>query len=124
MNVNDIVALAHAGYTSEQITKFYNLATQQSNGTVQVQNYTQPPMSAQVQVSPMIQNPTSFSQQAADPNAQLVSQIVQGIQQSNLVRDRQPEPETTDQILAQVINPPGEHVMSGTELDAILKGGK
>ena len=83
MNINDVVALARAGFTSAQIAAMAN---------------------AQPQIQPQIQ-----PQNGSDPIAALMAQmgiLTNAVQGMNINNAAQPAPETADQILASIINPP------------------
>ena len=76
MTKNDILALARAGFTAQQI-------------------------SALAQMQPVQQ-----MQPIGDPFTQQLAQLTQAIQANGILSAQQPEPETADDVLASIINPP------------------
>ena len=82
MELKDIIDLAHAGFTAQQIAV---LAQQPAQQTAQ-----QP-----------AQQPAQL-----DPIMQQLQQISGMIQHNNINSFHQPQPESVDSILASIINPP------------------
>lgn len=94
--MNDVIALAKAGYTAEQINKMYAVST--------------PEAPAQPAQQPT--GPTAFTE---IPNVapervpsfdELYKGIAQALRNDNLVTSKQPKEETAEEILASIINPP------------------
>lgn len=88
---NDILTLARAGFTATQISALNSIQTQ-----VQVQPAVQP---MQTQVQPAVQ-------QASDQYGDTLNQILSAIQTNAINQTTQPKVQTTDDILAEIINPP------------------
>ena len=78
MTQNDILTLARAGFTAQQISAL-----------------------AQMQMQPVQQ-----MQPMGDPFAQQLAQLTQAIQANGILSAQQPKPETVDDVLASIINPP------------------
>ena len=76
MTQNDILTLARAGFTAQQI-------------------------SALAQMQPVQQ-----MQPIGDPFAQQLAQLTQAIQANGILSAQQPKLETADDVLASIINPP------------------
>ena len=76
MTQNDILTLARAGFTAQQI-------------------------SALAQMQPVQQ-----MQPTGDPFAQQLAQLTKAIQANGILSAQQPKPETADDVLASIINPP------------------
>ena len=128
MNIEDVIALSKAGFTSDQIMQMAQ-APQQVTQTMQtmqqptapqqliqpiqqptVQPMVQQPMAQQPMVQqPMVQQPTQ-EPPAKDPFQQLFEQmtgIKQAIQTNNIQNSQitGAAPQTTDDILASIIQP-------------------
>lgn len=119
MQISDIIALSKAGFTAEQITAMAQVPeSPQAPIQVQpqVQAQVQPQVQVQAQVQPQIQAPVQVPVQA---NAQVAANeqgydavlaklgiIEQGINNANILNSQQPQPRTTDDIIAEIINPP------------------
>ena len=84
---DDILTLARAGFTAQQIGAL--------NSVTPIQNPTPSPTP--------IQNPTPSPTPA---NNDVLSQILTAIQTNAINASEQPKPQTTDDILADIINPP------------------
>ena len=76
MTQNDILVLARAGFTAQQI-------------------------SALAQMQPVQQ-----MQPMGDPFAQQLAQLTQAIQANGILSAQQPKQETAEDVLASIINPP------------------
>ena len=92
MNIEDVIALSKAGFTSDQIMQM-----------------AQAPQQATAPQQPMVQQPTQ-DPQAKDPFQQLFEQmtgIKQAIQTNNIQNSQitGAAPQTTDDILASIIQP-------------------
>lgn len=94
MTQQEILTLAKAGFTAQQIAALSAVnATQQANASVQA-------------ATPAVQQQTA--QIHPDQMEQLNQQIAQltgMVHASNIMGTQQPQPETVDDILAQIINP-------------------
>lgn len=83
MKIEDVIALAHAGFTAEQIAAMN-----------------------QPQIQPQMQNQM---QNQNDPMSALLAQmgiLTNTVQNMNINNSAMPQPESADQILANIINPP------------------
>lgn len=115
MKIKDIIALSGAGFTKDDIIKLA--------GVVASQNYQVTTMPAQSPVPAPIQTPTPASAPASAPVSAPVpaqdvfnqrmgvldnrlDEITKLIQVGNLSNSQIPEPPTTEDMLASIINPP------------------
>ncbi len=87
-STNDILTLAKAGFTAQQIGALNNVGTQQPAQVVQ-------------QAQPAQQ--TQQTQQPAQND--MLSQIMAQLQTNAINQTQQPAQQTTDDILASIINP-------------------
>ena len=97
MTYEDIVALAKAGFTADQIAKLSA-----------VQNTTQPtapivPTAPTVPTAPAV--PTA-PYNSPDYILQAINSVNDTMRQMQINMINQPKPETTDDIIASIINPP------------------
>lgn len=90
---NDILTLARAGFTASQISALNSIQTQP----------TQPVQPAQP-VQPV--QPVQPTQPVTDQYGDTLNQILSAIQTNAINQTTQPKPQTTDDILAEIINPP------------------
>ena len=90
MNVHDVIALARAGYTAEQITAFVNMA------------------SAQPQ-----QMPQQMPQQNVDPVLSQLRALTAAVQTGNILNSNQPKQQDSGDIIAAIINPPSGNNQNG-----------
>ena len=100
---NDILTLARAGFTAAQISALNSIQT-----PVQVQPVVQPvqtPVQPMQQVQP-VQPVQTLVQPAADQYSDTLNQILSAIQTNAINQTTQPKVQTTDDILAEIINPP------------------
>lgn len=88
---DDILTLARAGFNATQISALNKI----NNTPVQVQT---PP--AQVQTPVQVQTPPTYNANDA------LDKILSAIQTNAINQTQQPKPQTTDDILAEIINPP------------------
>lgn len=96
MTRDDILALARAGFTADQIAA---LAAAPAPATAPAPAAAPAPVTA----------PAPAAAPAADPMLQLMQQVgalTQAVQSSNLLNSQQPKPQTADDILAAIIRPP------------------
>ena len=96
MNAKDIIALANAGFTADQIAK---IAQADEPAPAPAAEPAPAPAPA-----PEQQAPFEYAN-LLDKMDNLVAQI----QQSAILNSDQPKEESADDILAAVINPPGSH---------------
>ena len=105
MTYEDIVALAKAGFTADQIAKLSA-----------VQNTTQPtppavppvqtqPVVLPVQTQPAVP-PVQTPYNSPDYILQAINSVNDTMRQMQINMSNQPKPETTDDIIASIINPP------------------
>lgn len=91
---DDILVLARAGFTAQQIGALNSIQTP-------VQTSTQPVQTPVVQTSTQpVQTPM------ANQNGDTLTQILNAIQSNAINQTSQPVRQTTDDILAEIINPP------------------
>ena len=121
MNVSDIVALAHAGFTAEQITK---LATAQNPAPapapapaptpapapVPAPAPTPVPAPAPTPVPAPAPNPAPAPAPNPEPDAATViskkmDDFMNMIMANNILNSSQPKPVTADDVIASIINP-------------------
>lgn len=110
MELQDIIALAHAGFTAQQIAVFAQQPVQKAVQHTQ-QPAQQPAQQPEQQPAQPQSRHDSFAQQLLqntqlDPIMQQLQQISGMIQQNNINSFQQPEQESVDSILASIINPP------------------
>ena len=92
---NDILTLARAGFTASQISALNAIQTP-------VQTPVQPVQPVQTPVQP-VQTPV---QPVTDQYGDTLNQILSAIQTNAINQTTQPKVQTTDDILAEIINPP------------------
>ena len=106
MTVEEIIALCHAGYNSDQIMQ---LAQAQ-----QLERAQQPQQPVQQPTQPVqqpVQQPAQPVQQPAQPNGyeQIMSELLglkQAVQAGNMMAAQQPaQPQTAEDIIANIIAP-------------------
>ena len=107
MNVKDIVALANAGFTAEQIA---GLQAAEAAAPAPAPADTQPAPAPQEPAQPApAPAPAPEPQPAPDPVAAMLQRIgvaLDNLQAANIRSSEQPHELTADEVLAQVINPP------------------
>ena len=96
MTFEDITALAKAGFTADQIARLSA-----------VQNTTQPtpPAVPPVQTPPAVP-PVQTPYNSPDYILQAINSVNDTMRQMQINMSNQPKPETTDDIIASIINPP------------------
>lgn len=107
MNVSDIVALAHAGFTVEQITK---LATAPEPKPTPEVDPNPVPAPAPVNNPNPAPNPAPAPATNPEPDAATVisnkmDEFMKMIMANNIVNSQQPKAQTADDIIASIINP-------------------
>lgn len=101
MTVTEIIALAHAGFSKEEISKI--AAVQQPAQTMPVQQPAQTiPVKQPAQTMPVQTPPTDFNAWGQ----QFLAGLDSTLQKHNLTKAQQPPTETVDDILANIIAPP------------------
>ena len=114
MTVEEIIALCHAGYNSDQIMKLAQ--AQQMERAQQVQQPAQPVQQVQQVQQPaqqvqQVQQPAQQVQQPAQTNGyeQIMSELLglkQAVQAGNMMKTQQPaQIMTADDIIANIIAP-------------------
>ena len=110
MTVEEIIALCHAGYNSDQIMQLAQ--AQQMERAQQVQQPAQPVQPAQpAQPVQPVQQPAQPVQQPAQPSGyeQIMSELLglkQAVQAGNMMQAQQPaQIMTADDIIANIIAP-------------------
>ena len=107
MNISDIVALAKAGFTAVQIAAMAQPA-QPAQPAVQTpaQPVVQTPAQPVVQTpaQPVVQTPAQ--PQYNDPIMAQIAALTTAINNNAIVNTNMPKPQTADEILAEIINPP------------------
>ena len=131
MKIEDVIALAHAGFTAAQIMTLANApaAQVQTQPAAQVQTQpvaqvqTQP--AAQVQTQPVAQPyvnynpaiPYGYFQPVAqvqtqpaqnDPIMEQLKALTGAVQSANINRSAQPATRSADDVVAAIINPPAK----------------
>lgn len=98
---NDILTLARAGFNAQQIG-----ALMQVNNSVQGTQGSQTTQSAQLTGGAQTGFVSNANQSQMDKLLQSVTGLTQQLQLANIAGSNQPPVETTDDILASIINPP------------------
>lgn len=91
MTQNDILMLAKAGFTAQQIA-----ALNQVNASP-VMTQTTPATQGAQQLSPA---------QPLDAMSQQIAALTQAVQANGILQTQQPKAQTADDVLAEIINPP------------------
>lgn len=98
---DDILTLARAGFTATQISALNSIQT-----PVQVQPVVQPMQTPVQPVVQPVQTPVQPMQPVTDQYGDTLNQILSAIQTNAINQTTQPKVQTTDEILAEIINPP------------------
>ena len=115
MNISDIVALAKAGFTAAQIAAMAQPAVQtpaqpavQTPAQPAVQTPAQP--AVQTPAQPVVQTPAQHvvQPQYNDPIMAQLAALTTAINNNAIVNTNMPKPQTADEILAEIINPPAK----------------
>lgn len=106
MQLNDIIALAKAGFTAEQIGALAQLPTDQPQPAPQAQPAPQPQTQPAPQPEP--QQPAKDPLQAVLAELGILKGQIQQINVASAQQPQQPQPQelTGEQILANIISPP------------------
>ena len=91
---NDVLALARAGYNSQQIALLSRAAGEQPA-----------PQQPAPQPAQPAQQPAQKTEAGLGDIMQQLQQLTGAIQMNNQINSQQPQPETVDDILASVIEP-------------------
>ena len=102
---NDILTLARAGFTATQISALNSIQT-----PVQIQPVVQPVQTPVQPMQPVAQPVQPVTQPVAQPvtdqYGDTLNKILSAIQTNAINQTTQPKAQTTDDILAEIINPP------------------
>ena len=101
MKFEDVVALAKAGYTADQIAKMAPLADKQQPTAPDVQ---QPAPTVQQPTAPDVQQPAPAVQQP-DPILAALEKLTNAVQANGIMRAEQPTEPSEEEILASIIMP-------------------
>lgn len=102
MTANDIITLANAGFNATQIAKILEIA----NASAQVP--TQVPVPPAPVLAQPAQVPTQVPTNAPDYILQAIQKVDNRLNQLAIQNSQMPTRQTTDDILAEIINPPRE----------------
>ena len=97
MTQNDVLTLARAGFTAQQISALAQMQPVQQMQQMQPVEQMQPVQQMQ---------PAQQMQPVGDPFVQQLAKLTQAIQENGILSTQQPNPETADEVLASIINPP------------------
>lgn len=103
MKIEDIIALAGAGFSKQDIIKIAGTVSAPAPAPVPIQTPT--PASAPASVSAPVPAQDVFNQRMGVLDNRL-DEITKLIQVGNLSNSQIPEPPTTEDMLASIINPP------------------
>lgn len=107
---DDILTLARAGFTATQISALNSIQTpvvQPVQPVQPVQSVVQPVVQTSTQpVQTPVQISTQPVQPVTDQYGDTLNQILSAIQTNAINQTTQPKAQTTDDILAEIINPP------------------
>lgn len=103
MKIEDIIALAGAGFSKQDIIKIAGTVSAPAPAPAPIQTPT--PASAPVSVSEPVPAQDVFNQRIGVLDNRL-DEITKLIQVGNLSNSQIPEPPTTEDMLASIINPP------------------
>lgn len=107
MKIEDIIALAGAGFSKQDIIKIAGTVSAPAPAPAPIQTPTPTPASAPVPVPAQVPGNTQdvFNQRMGVLDNRL-DEITRLIQVGNLSNSQIPEPPTTNDMLASIINPP------------------
>lgn len=105
MKIEDIIALAGAGFSKQDIIKIAGTVSAPVPAQAQVPIQTPTPASAPASVSAPVPAQDVFNQRMGVLDNRL-DEITKLIQVGNLSNSQIPEPPTTEDMLASIINPP------------------
>ena len=112
---NDILTLSKAGFTAQQIAGLSMIANQQSAPAVQAPAVQAPAVQAPAVQAPAVQAPAvqapavqapAVQAPAVDPVLAELQKLTGLMQNGNIVGSTMPQPQTPEEILAEIINPP------------------
>lgn len=106
---NDILTLSKAGFTAQQIAGLSMIANQPTTPVVQqtvpAPAVQAPAVQAPAVPAPAVQAPT-VQAPAVDPVLAELQKLTGLMQNGNIVGSTMPQPQTPEEILAEIINPP------------------
>ena len=105
MKIEDIIALAGAGFSKQDIFKIAGTVSTPAPAPAPAPIQTPTPASAPVSVSAPVPAQDVFNQRMGVLDNRL-DEITKLIQVGNLSNSQIPEPPTTEDMLASIINPP------------------
>ena len=108
MTFDDIIALAKAGFTADQIARLsavQNTAQPTVPAVPPVQTQPAVPPVPPVQTQPAVP-PVQAPYNSPDYILQAINSVNDTMRQMQINMSNQPKPETTDDIIASIINPP------------------
>lgn len=97
MNANDVLTLAKAGFTAQQIAALSSLTGQPAPAE---------PQPAQPQPAQPAPAPVPAPDNGVSAMLEKLGVLTEAIQANGLLNANQPKPQTTDDILAAIIAPP------------------
>ncbi len=97
-STDDILILAKAGFTAQQIGALNNVGMQPVTPVQTVQQQPVTPVQT-------VQQPVTPVQTVQTPQNDMLSQIMAQLQTNAINTTQQPQQQTTDDILASIINP-------------------
>ena len=109
MTFDDIVALAKAGFTSDQISRLsavQNTAQPTPPAVPPVQTATPPAVPPVQTATPPAVPPVQTPYNSPDYILQAINSVNDTMRQMQINMSNQPKPETADDIIASIINPP------------------
>lgn len=105
MKIEDVIALAGAGFSKQDIIKIAGTVSAPAPAPAPAPIQTPTPASAPVSVSAPVPAQDVFNQRMGVLDNRL-DEITKLIQVGNLSNSQIPEPPTTEDMLASIINPP------------------
>ena len=102
---NDILTLSKAGFTAQQIAGLSMIANQPTTPVVQAPAVQAPAVQAPAVQAPAVQAP-AVQAPAVDPVLAELQKLTGLMQAGNIVGSTMPQPQTPEEILAEIINPP------------------
>lgn len=103
MKIEDIIALAGAGFSKQDIIKIAGTVSAPAPAPAPIQTPTSPPVPVPAQVPGNTQDVFNQRMGVLDNRLDAITKL---IQVANLSNSQIPEPPTTDDMLASIINPP------------------
>ena len=107
---NDILTLSKAGFTAQQIAGLSMIANQPTTPVVQAPAVQAPAVQAPAVQAPAVQAPAvqapAVQAPAVDPVLAELQKLTGLMQNGNIVGSNMPQPQTPEEILAEIINPP------------------